>query len=302
MYQTLLIAVKIAFKFSKASFLIFSVPFDFSISILIFLIFTGKNGDYRMLLDEKLLSTLQKLGLTYYGARVYATLVSLGPSDATELAAESEIPRTKIYEVLRRLDAEKWITVEHSRPITYTAKYPKDILEEKKAIFNSEISDVSNQLSMLYDKIMDKELPRVWLLRGMDNITAKTLDMIRRAKKDIMLLGALYSANEIEQLKPELTIAKKKGLNIRVICRQNIKLKDGQLEIIKNLSPIMPSIKISGPAFSKFVIIDDKELLIIFSKVENDILDIDNTIAIWIPNVSIASYQASMFNGIWNES
>ncbi len=41
-----------------------------------------------MLLDEKTLVTLQKLGLTYYGARVYATLVILGPSDATKLSAE----------------------------------------------------------------------------------------------------------------------------------------------------------------------------------------------------------------------
>ncbi len=67
------------------------------------------------------------------------------------------------------------------------------------------------------------------------------------------------------------------------------------------MSPVISEIKISGPTFSKFVIIDDKELLIIFSKVEDDVLDIDNTIAIWIPNVSIASYQASIFNGIWNE-
>ena len=83
----------------------------------------------------------------------------------------------------------------------------------------------------------------VWLLRGMDNITAKTLDMIRRAKKDIMLLGALYSANEIEQLKTELLYAKKKGLNIRAISRQTIKLKDGELDVIKKLSSIISEIR-----------------------------------------------------------
>ena len=119
-----------------------------------------------MLLDEKTLMTLQKLGLTYYGARVYATLVTIGPSDATKLSMESEVPRSKIYEVLRRLVAEKWVTVEHTRPITYTAKYPKDIFEERKAIFNSDIDETSNELSMHYDKLMDKENPKVWLLRG----------------------------------------------------------------------------------------------------------------------------------------
>lgn len=49
------------------------------------------------------------------------------------------------------------------------------------------------------------------------------------------------------------------------------------------------------------MIIGDKELLIVYSKVENAVLDIDSTIAIWVLNVSVASYQASIFKGIWNE-
>jgi HTH-type transcriptional regulator, sugar sensing transcriptional regulator len=254
-----------------------------------------------MLLDEKTLVTLQKLGLTYYGARVYATLVILGPSDATKLSAESEVPRSKIYDVLRRLVSEKWVTVEHTRPIMYTAKYPKDILEERKASFNSEVDETSNELSMLYDKLMDKENPKVWLIRGMDNITIKMLDMIGRAKKSIMLLGTLYSEREIEQIKKDLASAKKKGINVRVISRKVIKLVDGELDIIENLSPVVSEIKIGGPEFSKFMIIDDREMLIMYSKIDGDIPDMASMIAIWIPNTSVASYQAGAFNAIWND-
>ena len=140
--------------------------------------------------------------------------------------------------------------MEHTRSITYTAKYPKDILEEKRVAFNSEINEVSNQLSEVYDKLIDSEIPKVWLLRGMNNITAKTINMIRRAKRDITLLGALYSENEIEQLKEELSYATKKGLHVRVISRQSIKLNDGELDIIKNLSSVIPKIsKTGGPKF-----------------------------------------------------
>lgn len=253
-----------------------------------------------MLLDEKTLVTLQKLGLTYYGARIYATLVATWPSNATRLSRESEVPRSKIYEVLRRLVTERWVTVEHTRPITYTAKYPKDIFEERKAAFNSEVDETSNELSMLYDKLMDKENPKVWLLRGMDNITVKILDMMGRSKKSIMLLGTLYSEKEIGQIQKQLAYAKKSGVNVRVISRRYIGLKEGKLDVADRLSSIVPEIKISGPEFSKFVIVDEKELLIMFSKVTDEVPDMDSIIAIWIPNVSVASYQASMFNGIWN--
>ncbi len=163
----------------------------------------------------------------------------------------------------------------------YTAKYPKDVLEERKASFNSEVDETSNELSMLYDKLMDKENPKVWLIRGMDNITLKMLDiMIGRAKKSIMLLGTLYSEKEIGQIKKYLASAKKKGISVRVISRKVIKLVDGELDIIENLSPVVSEIKIGGPEFSKFMIIDDREMLIMYSKIDGDIPDMASMIAI----------------------
>lgn len=150
-----------------------------------------------MLLDEKTLVTLQKLGLTYYGARVYETLVIIGSSDATRLSAESAVPRTKVYDILRRLETEGWIMSSRTRPITYTARYPRDVIEERKVAFNAAVDETSNELSMLYDNQLDKENPRVWLLRGSGNVTAKLLDMIERSKNSILLMGSLYSADEI---------------------------------------------------------------------------------------------------------
>ncbi len=253
-----------------------------------------------MLLDEKTLQTLQQLGLTYYGARAYQTLVSLGPSDATKLSQESEVPRTKIYDVLRRLEVEGWIDREHTRPITYRARYPKEVLGKRKATFNLEVDEVSAELSMLYDGLMDRENPRVWLLRGTDNITVKLLDMMGRARQSIMLLGALYFEEELEQVKKQLAYARKRGVNSRVITRKSIKFQGGEINPAEELASVVPEIKIGGPEYTKFVIIDDREVLITYSRIEGDIPDVDSTIAIWIPNTSVASIQASMFNAIWN--
>jgi sugar-specific transcriptional regulator TrmB len=55
-----------------------------------------------MLLDVETLDTLQKLGLSAYEAKAYMDLVASGPTTATVLSAEAAIPRTKIYEALRR--------------------------------------------------------------------------------------------------------------------------------------------------------------------------------------------------------
>lgn len=253
-----------------------------------------------MLLDEKTLVTLQKLGLTYYGARVYETLVIIGSSDATRLSAESDVPRTKVYDILRKLEIEGWITSSRTRPITYTARYPRDVLEERKAVFIAAVDETSNELSMLYDNQLDKENPRVWLLRGSSNVIIKLLDMIGRSKKSILLMGSLYFVDEIRQLKEPLAYAKKRGLTVRLITQESVQWKDCDLDILGQLSPVVSEVKIYGPPYSKCAIVDEREVLMVFSRMDGNIPDEENIIAVWILNTSIASYWASTFNAVWN--
>ncbi|WP_230741966.1 TrmB family transcriptional regulator [Methanooceanicella nereidis] len=174
------------------------------------------------------------------------------------------------------------------------------MLEERKAAFNAAVDETANDLSMLYDNQMEKENPRVWLLRGSVNVTVKLLDMIGRSKKNIMLMGALYFADEIEQLKTQLQYAKKRGVTVRLITQKSIRLKDGDLDILGHLSPVVSGVKVYGPPYSKSAIVDDREVLIIFSRLDDDVPDEDSVIAIWIPNTSVASNWASIFNAVWN--
>ena len=73
-----------------------------------------------MMFDEKMLTSLQKLGLSNYGARTYIVITNLGPINATKIAIETNIPRTKIYEVLNKLEEDGWINVERRSPKLFT--------------------------------------------------------------------------------------------------------------------------------------------------------------------------------------
>ena len=55
-------------------------------------------------------------------------------------------------------------------------------------------------------------------------------------------------------------------------------------------------IKIGHPYFIKNVIVDDKEILLMLSRVNDEISDLDNMIAIWIPDPSLTSYMTSVFD------
>lgn len=252
-----------------------------------------------MMLDDKTLATLQKIGLTYYGAKAYYALVALGPSSASLIAEEAEIPRSKVYEVLRRLTEEGWARVERGRPLKYSALYPRDVIEARKGSLYSDVDYASSELSRIYDQHEEKEAPRVWLIRGMDNITVKSLDMMARARHSVMLLGALYSVREIEQLKKEMVRLSKKGVNVRVISRPEIRLKEGEFNIVDAFAGVAEVRTVKTP-YLKFIVIDGREILIMFSKVEDEMPELENVIALWIPNPAVATLMASNFNMIWN--
>jgi sugar-specific transcriptional regulator TrmB len=252
-----------------------------------------------MMLDEKTLATLQKIGLTYYGAKAYAALIETGPSNAARISEEAEVPRSKIYEVLKRLEEEGWVKVQKGRPLVYKAIDPRRSIEERKAALYSDVDYATTELSRVFDRHFDKDAPKVWLIRGIDNILSRTIDMIGRAKYDIVLLGAIYAPDEIEQLKKQMSKARKKGISVRIITRPKILLKDGELDLIEAFKPVVPDIKILKTPFIKFVVIDGKEILIMFSRVSDNIPDLGNVVAIWTPNSDVASLMQSNFNLMW---
>lgn len=251
--------------------------------------------------DEKMLSSLQKLGLTNYGAKTYIVITNFGPIDATSIAKEASIPRTKIYDVLNKLEDEGWVNVEHGRPMLFTARDPRNIIDEHRSTLFTEIDTLLSEMSMMYDPQIKKEIPKVWLIHGKDHITAKSLDMVSKARKSVMMLGDIYFPEEVESLKSIIPKAKRNRISFRIIACNVVKTSEGKIDLVKAFNEVQPDMIISEKPPIKYVIVDEKELLIIFPKIHEDILDLNKVVALWIPSPAVASSMADMFNMRWNE-
>jgi HTH-type transcriptional regulator, sugar sensing transcriptional regulator len=252
-----------------------------------------------MLHDPRTISTLQKLGLTYYGAKAYAALMKTGVTIPTVLSEESGVPRTKIYEVLRKLEEDGWVTVEKGRPSSITPRYPKEIIEERKAIFNLDIDRISNEMAMTYDRLVENANPKASIINCIDTIIHLTEEMMNNARKRIMIMGTLYSPEEMEPIKKSITKAQERGVSVRIITMPSLKLKDSEINIITELSEATKDIKVGHPAYIKTLMADDREILITIARVEGNIPDMENVSAIQISNPSFASYMSSVFDMDW---
>jgi sugar-specific transcriptional regulator TrmB len=152
---------------------------------------------------------------------------------------------------------------------------------------------------MTYDHVLENEIPKVRIIHCLDTLIQLTAEIMSSAKKRIMMMGSLYFPDELDIIKDQIIKAKDRGVSVRIITTPSIKLKDKQFNIIKNLSESINDIKIGHPYFIKAILVDDRETLLMISRVQDEVPDIDNVFAIFISNNSLASYFSSVFDMDW---
>lgn len=240
-------------------------------------------------------TTLQKLGLTYYETKAYCTLVKTGITNPAVIAEESGIPRTKIYAVLNKLEKNRWITIERTRPANVKPRHPKEIINEHKLRFNSELDEISNELSMVYDDMLEENITKIRVIRSPEKIVQITQNVMEKAKNKIVIMGSLYLPNGINLVKDQISKAKQRGVSVRVISEEfNRECND--FNYLNDFHS-----KIGCEKYIKNIIVDDKESIIMIAKIENDIPDINSIIILWITSPFVTSYISSIFDGEWEK-
>ena len=99
-----------------------------------------------MTTEHPLTVSLEEFGLSKYEARAYVTLISKGTISASELAYYSNLPRTKIYPTLLKLENKKLAVISKSKPIMCTAIAPEDAFD---SIIHEQINKVNAMNSLV---------------------------------------------------------------------------------------------------------------------------------------------------------
>ena len=93
-----------------------------------------------MVNEHVLTVSLEEFGLSKYESQAYVALIARGTISASELAYYSEIPRTKIYPTLLKLENKKLVIISKSKPIMCTAIAPEDAFD---GIIHEQINKVN---------------------------------------------------------------------------------------------------------------------------------------------------------------
>lgn len=161
--------------------------------------------------------TLRQLGLTEYGARCYVALLALKSGEAASIAEAADVPRTKVYAALKDLADAGWVLAGAGRPVVYRPVSPDERIAAAEKRISENVADATRELQARYQLGAELVPVAMYMLRGRAAIEAKTVEVISRAREDLVVnLGFLFPA-ESRVLTEALHQAQRKGVHIRLM-------------------------------------------------------------------------------------
>ena len=231
-------------------------------------------------MDENI-ATLKGIGLTMYEAQAYVTLTSLIQGTADEVSKSSGSPRSKIYDVLKKLNEKDFIKVEGGRPLTYITKSPVEVLSREKENITSQIDDTITRLTNIYENGMSQVQAPIWRIYGVEKIINQEVEIIKRAKNTVnMRIGFLFEG-EGEALID--AFKKRRSLNVNILASPTCYINNEEVNIIKMFKDAGINIQKADIPFVKVMISDSKEMMHTYTKFSEDKRNVipETAIGIW---------------------
>lgn len=167
-----------------------------------------------------LVANLEELGLSKYESMAYITLVSRGTLGASEIAYYSNLPRTKIYTTLKKLEKKKLSTISSQKPMIATATPPNEAFEETIVLQERRLEAmrrISNNLEKLREEGKKVYEEKKYLILEPNVVVQKIEDLISSTKSNIDLILDSWGQNVIIQSKSSLSEVARKGIKIKML-------------------------------------------------------------------------------------
>ncbi len=234
----------------------------------------------------KLVENLKLLGLSDYEAKAYIGLVKAGSANVTELSQLCTVPRSNLYAVMEKLCQKGFAEIEKKKPMVFRAVDPKKAVsqnaEKKMSLIKKAKEESIKELESLKGKRGPMIPTIVWGVKGFDAVQEKAIEMIRRAKNEIMINvpdPEIISDPALEELKK----AWKKGVKVRIAT------EDKNIERLKGAGMIRIRNKIHG--FD--MVVDEREVMV---------APAIPFAAAWLDNPEMAVHVKDFLNLVWKDS
>jgi len=134
---------------------------------------------------------LQQLGLKEYEAKSFVALARRGQGTAKDISEISDVPRTRVYDAIRVLEAKGLVETQHSNPQMFRAVGIDEAVNTLQSEFverGEELRGALGNLEPPDDAVGEEVTHEVWALTGDQGITSRTEQLIDDAEGELIIV------------------------------------------------------------------------------------------------------------------
>lgn len=139
---------------------------------------------------EEAIEVLQQLGLKEYEARCFVGLARVSTGTAKQLSEMTEVPRTRVYDAIRVLEAQGLVEIQHTSPQKFRAVSLEEATETLRDQYETRVERLHDALEPIEKEDSEEEAPvqEVWAMTGQEAIENRTTQLINDATDEVVLV------------------------------------------------------------------------------------------------------------------
>jgi len=186
---------------------------------------------------ETATTALENLGLTEYEARCFVALSRLPHGTAKEIGQVADVPRSRVYETMDRLQNRGLVELHQAEPRAYQSASVDTALRMLRARYESYLETAEQSLRKL-EPAYRRTVQGVWAINTHQQVTGRIVDLISEADAEIVLIvldDELLNPNTVDAL----TEASERGVQIYIgttaeAVRDRLSTVDLDAELFEN--------------------------------------------------------------------
>jgi len=154
---------------------------------------------------EEAIEVLQQLGLKEYEARCFVGLVRLSAGTAKQLSEVTEVPRTRVYDAVRVLEAQGLVEVQHTNPQQFRAVTLEEAVATLRDRYESRVESLRSSLDAIGTVENPETAPaqEVWSISDSTAVENRAGRLVDDADDEVVLIvgdGRVLTDDLVETL------------------------------------------------------------------------------------------------------
>ena len=173
--------------------------------------------------NNDLPSSLEEFGLSKYEGRAYLTMLGRGSLAASDLAYYANLPRTKVYQTVKKLEKKRLAVVSKQKPLICSAIPPEEAFGEIVSLHERRVKNMSKIVERLQKLSDEGQRPkgseeRRYFILDADSALSKVASLIAGARSSITGTIDAWGLRLLSQCRGQLVKAATNGARIRLIA------------------------------------------------------------------------------------